>query len=551
LFQVCGIATAGYSGSGEDGDIGGHKEAFRDGKLTQVLSNLLGKGMDGNQVQRAVANVDNQQYGPPNADFNGNFQQKNEQNLNYNANQQQPPQAGQYGPPPQQQQNFNFNVNNQQQQYGSPPPPQQKKAKKNEPPIREYGFSAEFSFGDFADRLKPKLKTGPRPPPPVAMPQGQYGPPPQQQQGNFNNNQPQQYGPPPQQQQGNFNNNNQQQYGPPPQQQQGNFNNNQQQQYGPPPQQQQGNFNNNQQQQYGPPPQQQQGNFNNNQQYGPPPQQQLGNFNNNQQQQYGPPPQGNFNSNQNQYGPPAQQYGPPTQQQSQFPQTPQTQYGPPQQQQPQPIRQSQVDSSQLSAEDTRFVYLFAPPPEPSSPPQPPQVIPYPSKPDKKYEIIFVKSPEAAPPAPVEIQLPPPTEQKTLVYLLVKKPNRGSVPNIKFTQPKKTMPSPPEVFFVKYRDTNRNNNNLPSTSDFRSFPESIQDNIADMKRENKEQGQESVSFRPLGTKGSSSRGSSGDLLGPQQKTSGGYSSSPIRNTISSGGNSKSNNHYTAPGSRRWE
>lgn len=62
---------------------------------------------------------------------------------------------------------------------------------------------------------------------------------------------------------------------------------------------------------------------------------------------------------------------------------------------------------------------------------------------------------------MELQLPLPPEMKTMVYVMVKKPEKQ--PEIKFTRPKPFKPSPPEVFFIKYKN-GKQNNGLPSTSD---------------------------------------------------------------------------------------
>ncbi|ODN01129.1 hypothetical protein Ocin01_05564 [Orchesella cincta] len=254
---------------------------------------------------------------------------------------------------------------------------------------------------------------GPPPPPPQ---NGQsYGPPPP-----LRNNQNNQYGPPP-------NQNNQ--YGPPP---------NQKNQYGPPP-----NQNNqygpppNQKNQYGPPP-------NQNNQYGPPP---------NQNNQYGPPP----NQNNQEFGPPTpvrqinQEYGgppPPPPPQDSFQNNngqqgyqPNQEYGAPQgngggNQNDLRVNQGNFggyiqnsDNKGSLNQQSAALGQFS-----DNAPAPPQL------------------------PPTEIELPSPPERKTLVYVLVKKPQKQ--PEIRIRKPAPTQVSKPEVYFVKYKTPNQGGNNSP-------------------------------------------------------------------------------------------
>lgn len=68
------------------------------------------------------------------------------------------------------------------------------------------------------------------------------------------------------------------------------------------------------------------------------------------------------------------------------------------------------------------------------------------KPQKNYKVIFIKAP-SVPAPPQIIQLPPQTQDKTLVYVLVKKPEEQ--PDLVIPTPTPTQPSKPEVYFVKY------------------------------------------------------------------------------------------------------
>lgn len=132
------------------------------------------------------------------------------------------------------------------------------------------------------------------------------------------------------------------------------------------------------------------------------------------QKEYGPPPPA-------QYGPPQAEYGPP-----------QPEYGPPAA--PQKIV-------------TKNVYVHIPPPEPLDY-QPRQVLEVPI-PKKHYKIIFIKAPTAPTPTVPVIPEPVPDEHKTLVYVLVKKPEPQ--PQIEIPKVRPTEPSKPEVFFIKYKE----------------------------------------------------------------------------------------------------
>lgn len=97
-------------------------------------------------------------------------------------------------------------------------------------------------------------------------------------------------------------------------------------------------------------------------------------------------------------------------------------------------------------EVTKNIYVHLPPDEQEDD-APPQVIDAPP-PKKHYKLIFIKAPE--PPkqkAPI-IQPQNQDEHKTLVYVLVKKPD--AAPQVVVPQPEPTEPSKPEVFFIKYK-----------------------------------------------------------------------------------------------------
>lgn len=93
----------------------------------------------------------------------------------------------------------------------------------------------------------------------------------------------------------------------------------------------------------------------------------------------------------------------------------------------------------------KHIYFHVAPEEPEEVrPQHPVVV---SAPQKHYKIIFIKAP--SPPKPVVPVIPvqPQNEEKTLVYVLVKKPE--DAPEVKIPAPIPTQPSKPEVYFIKY------------------------------------------------------------------------------------------------------
>ncbi|CAG9125424.1 unnamed protein product [Plutella xylostella] len=94
----------------------------------------------------------------------------------------------------------------------------------------------------------------------------------------------------------------------------------------------------------------------------------------------------------------------------------------------------------------KHIYVHVPPPEPEE--QRPQVIGGGGVPQKHYKIIFIKAP--SPPAPVAPIIPAQAqnEEKTLVYVLVKKPDEQ--PDITIPTAAPTQPSKPEVYFIKYK-----------------------------------------------------------------------------------------------------
>lgn len=75
---------------------------------------------------------------------------------------------------------------------------------------------------------------------------------------------------------------------------------------------------------------------------------------------------------------------------------------------------------------------------------------------KHYKIVFIKAPNPPRQRPPQIPLLPQNEEKTLVYVLVKKPD--DPPPITIPTVSSTMPSKPEVYFIRYRTTKHEGSN---------------------------------------------------------------------------------------------
>lgn len=134
-------------------------------------------------------------------------------------------------------------------------------------------------------------------------------------------------------------------------------------------------------------------------------------------------------------------------------QLPRQEYGPPP---TKPFYAPSYGPPPPEPEITKSVFVHLPPDGDNELPQP-QVLPV-QPPKKHYKIIFIKAPE--PPkfnAPI-IPPQPQDEHKTLVYVLVKKPDEQQ--QIELPVPEATPPSKPEVYFIKYKQ-----NEKPPTSSY--------------------------------------------------------------------------------------
>ncbi|EGI60433.1 hypothetical protein G5I_11414 [Acromyrmex echinatior] len=100
----------------------------------------------------------------------------------------------------------------------------------------------------------------------------------------------------------------------------------------------------------------------------------------------------------------------------------------------------------------KHIYVHVPPPEaPEARPARPISGGYQAQ--KHYKIIFIKAPTPPTPTAPIIPVQQQDEQKTLIYVLVKKPEEAPEINLPTITP--TQPSKPEVYFIKYKTQNQN------------------------------------------------------------------------------------------------
>ncbi|XP_044253704.1 uncharacterized protein LOC123004465 [Tribolium madens] len=109
---------------------------------------------------------------------------------------------------------------------------------------------------------------------------------------------------------------------------------------------------------------------------------------------------------------------------------------------PGPVLDSRGQTSDVEVQ--KHLYFFSAPEEPEE--VKPRIIVPPAPAKKNVKVLFIKAPTFRT-SPVEIPVLPQNEDKTLVYVLVKKPEEGTI--ILPTQPP-TKPTKPEVYFIKYK-----------------------------------------------------------------------------------------------------
>uniref|UniRef100_T1GEQ4 DUF243 domain-containing protein n=1 Tax=Megaselia scalaris TaxID=36166 RepID=T1GEQ4_MEGSC len=107
--------------------------------------------------------------------------------------------------------------------------------------------------------------------------------------------------------------------------------------------------------------------------------------------------------------------------------------------------QGGYDLPQMKPIVHKHIYVHVPPPSIEQEEEQPRIKSRPVTPQKHYKIIFIKAPSPS----ISPILPPVQnhEEKTLIYVLHKKPEIG---DIVVPTPAPTQPSKPEVYFIKYK-----------------------------------------------------------------------------------------------------
>ncbi|XP_045490207.1 serine/threonine-protein kinase pakA isoform X2 [Pieris rapae] len=106
-----------------------------------------------------------------------------------------------------------------------------------------------------------------------------------------------------------------------------------------------------------------------------------------------------------------------------------------------------IQNSQQPTQVFKHFYVLSAPEEPEPVRQRQPIVLPPTQ--KHYKIIFIKAPSQPAPSPQIITVPQQNEEKTIVYVLVKKPE--DVKNIALPKFESKAPTKPEVFFIKYND----------------------------------------------------------------------------------------------------
>ncbi|XP_037943226.1 uncharacterized protein LOC119676070 [Teleopsis dalmanni] len=100
----------------------------------------------------------------------------------------------------------------------------------------------------------------------------------------------------------------------------------------------------------------------------------------------------------------------------------------------------------------KHIYVHVPPEDLEGSKHAPVQLIQQEQPKKHYKIIFIKAPNSATPnyAQLAAATAPQSEEKTIVYVLVKKPEEPTVEEIQQIQQSSIHSSKPEVYFIKYK-----------------------------------------------------------------------------------------------------
>lgn len=125
-----------------------------------------------------------------------------------------------------------------------------------------------------------------------------------------------------------------------------------------------------------------------------------------------------------------------------------------QQQRPQPQQQQQQQPQQTIVQ--KHIYVHVPPPDNEEFLPQRQITAGVAQ--KHYKIIFIKAPSFAAPSQAQISLAAENQEKTIVYVLVRKPDDLSA-DLTIPTAAPTKPSKPEVYFIKYKTQKEGDGNL--------------------------------------------------------------------------------------------
>jgi len=102
----------------------------------------------------------------------------------------------------------------------------------------------------------------------------------------------------------------------------------------------------------------------------------------------------------------------------------------------------------------RNIYVYSAPDEPSD--SQTRKIRVPGGQDKHVNIIFLKTPSQSSAQQTEVVLPEQPQQRTIVYVLLKKGDNSA--NVMIRKPPTPTPSKPQVFFIRYKNPSSSSSN---------------------------------------------------------------------------------------------
>lgn len=104
----------------------------------------------------------------------------------------------------------------------------------------------------------------------------------------------------------------------------------------------------------------------------------------------------------------------------------------------------------------KHIYVHVPPPDPEDDILPQRQLAASGIPQKHYKIIFIKAPSVSAPSQAQVALAAQSQEKTIVYVLVKKPDE--LGDLSLPAAISAPTSKPEVYFIKYKTQKENRGN---------------------------------------------------------------------------------------------